>query len=53
MDGAMKFVKGDVIAGIVIAIINIVGGLVIGMMIHNMTGLKRLKSILSCRLVKV
>lgn len=30
MDGAMKFVKGDVIAGIVIAIINIVGGLIIG-----------------------
>lgn len=39
MDGAMKFVKGDVIAGIVIAIINIVGGLVIGMLIHNMPGL--------------
>ena len=31
MDGAMKFVKGDVIAGIVIAVINIVGGLIIGM----------------------
>lgn len=30
MDGAMKFVKGDVIAGIVIAIINIIGGLIIG-----------------------
>ena len=30
MDGAMKFVKGDVIAGIVIALINIVGGLIIG-----------------------
>ena len=27
MDGAMKFVKGDVIAGIVIAVINIIGGL--------------------------
>ena len=37
MDGAMKFVKGDVIAGIVIAIINIVGGLIIGMMMHNMS----------------
>ncbi|MBX2861238.1 MAG: flagellar biosynthesis protein FlhA [Vampirovibrio sp.] len=31
MDGAMKFVKGDAIAGIIITIINIVGGLAIGM----------------------
>ncbi len=31
MDGASKFVRGDAIAGIVITIINIVGGLVIGM----------------------
>ncbi len=30
MDGAMKFVKGDAIAGIIITIINIVGGLIIG-----------------------
>jgi type III secretion protein V len=30
MDGAMKFVKGDAIAGIIITVINIVGGLVIG-----------------------
>ena len=30
MDGAMKFVKGDAIAGIVIIIINILGGLTIG-----------------------
>jgi type III secretion protein V len=30
MDGAMKFVKGDAIAGIVITLINIVGGLVVG-----------------------
>lgn len=37
MDGAMKFVKGDVIAGIVIAVINIIGGLIIGVMMHNMT----------------
>ena len=40
MDGAMKFVKGDVIAGIVIAVINIVGGLIIGMVYHNMTALQ-------------
>src|SRR5499427_5600928 len=32
MDGASKFVKGDAIAGIVILLINIVGGLVIGVM---------------------
>ncbi|MCP5505740.1 MAG: type III secretion system export apparatus subunit SctV [Chlamydiales bacterium] len=49
MDGAMKFVKGDVIAGIVIAVINIVGGLIIGMMIHNMTAMQsaRIYSLLS------
>jgi type III secretion protein V len=37
MDGAMKFVKGDAIAGIVIAAINIVGGLIIGVMMHGMS----------------
>ena len=37
MDGAMKFVKGDVIAGMVIAFINIVGGLIIGTWMHGMT----------------
>ncbi|MFC2049055.1 type III secretion system export apparatus subunit SctV [Chlamydiota bacterium] len=37
MDGAMKFVKGDVIAGMVIAFINIVGGLIIGVAMHGMT----------------
>ncbi len=31
MDGASKFVRGDAIAGIVITVINIIGGLVIGM----------------------
>jgi type III secretion protein V len=30
MDGAMKFVKGDAIAGIIITVVNIVGGLAIG-----------------------
>ena len=30
MDGAMKFVKGDAVAGIVVLAVNIVGGLVIG-----------------------
>lgn len=36
MDGASKFVKGDAIAGIIILLINIVGGLVIGIMQHKM-----------------
>lgn len=37
MDGASKFVKGDAIAGIIIIIINIVGGFVIGMAQKGMT----------------
>jgi flagellar biosynthesis protein FlhA len=36
MDGASKFVKGDAIAGIVIMVINIVGGLVIGVLQQGM-----------------
>jgi len=37
MDGAMKFVKGDAIAGIIITVINILGGLIIGMAQKGMT----------------
>ncbi|HEY9051156.1 MAG TPA: flagellar biosynthesis protein FlhA [Gammaproteobacteria bacterium] len=36
MDGASKFVRGDAVAGILILIINIVGGLSIGMAQHDM-----------------
>ena len=36
MDGAMKFVKGDAMAGIIITVINIVGGLVIGVAMNGM-----------------
>ncbi|WAC67998.1 flagellar biosynthesis protein FlhA [Microbacterium sp. SL75] len=36
MDGASKFVKGDAIAGIVILVINFVGGIIIGMTMHGM-----------------
>lgn len=36
MDGASKFVKGDAIAGIVITLINIIGGFIIGMVVHGM-----------------
>src|SRR5699024_925230 len=37
MDGAMKFVKGDAICGIVIIVINLVGGFGVGMMLHGMS----------------
>jgi flagellar biosynthesis protein FlhA len=37
MDGASKFVKGDAIAGIMILAINIIGGLGIGMLQHDLT----------------
>ncbi|MEW9667651.1 flagellar biosynthesis protein FlhA [Ammoniphilus sp. 3BR4] len=36
MDGASKFVKGDAIAGIIILLINVLGGFIIGMAIHGM-----------------
>ena len=36
MDGASKFVKGDAIAGILILIINILGGLIIGIWLHGL-----------------
>ncbi|HEX4414952.1 MAG TPA: flagellar biosynthesis protein FlhA [Lacipirellulaceae bacterium] len=37
MDGASKFVRGDAIAGIIITLINIVGGLIIGMVEFHMS----------------
>ena len=37
MDGASKFVKGDAVAGLFIMLINIVGGLFIGMIQHDLT----------------
>ena len=36
MDGASKFVRGDAVAGILILLINIAGGLVVGVMQHDM-----------------
>ena len=36
MDGASKFVRGDAIAGIVIMLLNVVGGLIVGVLQHNM-----------------
>ena len=37
MDGAAKFVRGDAIAGIIIALINIIGGLIIGVLQKGMS----------------
>ena len=37
MDGASKFVKGDAVAGFLILLINIIGGLAIGMGTHGLT----------------
>ncbi len=37
MDGASKFVRGDAIAGILILVINIVGGLLVGLLQHNLS----------------
>ncbi|HEX7972729.1 MAG TPA: flagellar biosynthesis protein FlhA, partial [Thiobacillus sp.] len=37
MDGASKFVRGDAIAGILILLINIIGGLIIGLMQHDLS----------------
>ena len=37
MDGASKFIKGDAIAGIIITIINIIGGILIGYFQHDMS----------------
>ena len=37
MDGASKFVRGDAIAGILILVINIIGGLIIGVVQHGLS----------------
>ena len=36
MDGASKYVRGDAVAGILVTVINIVGGLVVGMVQHDL-----------------
>ncbi|MGR2737422.1 flagellar biosynthesis protein FlhA [Billgrantia sp. Q4P2] len=36
MDGASKFVRGDAMAGLVIMVVNVIGGLLIGMLQHGM-----------------
>lgn len=37
MDGASKFVRGDAVAGLIITLINVVGGILIGMATHGLT----------------
>ncbi|WP_248145442.1 flagellar biosynthesis protein FlhA [Microbacterium aoyamense] len=44
MDGASKFVKGDAIAGIVIVVINFVGGIIIGMVQRGMDAAEALQT---------
>jgi len=44
MDGASKFVRGDAIAGILITIINVIGGFVIGAAVNGMSLMQALKT---------
>ncbi|HUV38640.1 MAG TPA: flagellar biosynthesis protein FlhA [Planctomycetota bacterium] len=44
MDGASKYVRGDAIAGILITLINIIGGLIIGMLQYKFTFEQALKT---------
>jgi flagellar biosynthesis protein FlhA len=43
MDGASKFVRGDAIAGILIMVINVIGGLLVGVLQHGMSWAMRRK----------
>jgi flagellar biosynthesis protein FlhA len=36
MDGASKYVRGDAVAGIMVTVINVIGGLIVGMLQHDM-----------------
>ena len=44
MDGAMKFVKGDAIAGLIIVAVNLLGGILIGTMQRGMTAAEAAKN---------
>ncbi|MEW6447620.1 MAG: flagellar biosynthesis protein FlhA [Bacillota bacterium] len=44
MDGATKFIRGDAIAGLVIVAINIIGGLIIGLVIMRMDVMEALRT---------
>lgn len=45
MDGASKFVRGDAIAGLMIMVLNVVGGLLVGVVQHGMELGRRRKAI--------
>ena len=44
MDGAGKFIRGDAVAGLIITVINIVGGIVLGVVLRNMSPTQALES---------
>jgi len=44
MDGASKFVQGDTIAGVIVVVVNILGGFVIGMLMHSMDAMQALQT---------
>ena len=44
MDGASKFVRGDAIAGILITLINIIGGFIIGMVMQGLSATESLRT---------
>ncbi|MGZ3157922.1 MAG: flagellar biosynthesis protein FlhA [Burkholderiaceae bacterium] len=44
MDGASKYVRGDAVAGIIVTVINVIGGLVVGMVQHDLDFSSALKN---------
>jgi flagellar biosynthesis protein FlhA len=44
MDGASKYVRGDAVAGIVVTVVNIIGGLIVGMIQHDLDFASALKN---------
>jgi flagellar biosynthesis protein FlhA len=44
MDGASKYVRGDAVAGILVTLINVIGGLLVGMIQHDMPFAEALKN---------
>ncbi|ODN30910.1 flagellar biosynthesis protein FlhA [Fervidobacterium thailandense] len=46
MDGASKFVRGDAIASIIITLVNSIGGIIIGLLMHRMSASEAAKTFL-------
>ncbi|MBC7502940.1 MAG: flagellar biosynthesis protein FlhA [Herminiimonas sp.] len=44
MDGASKYVRGDAIAGIIVTVVNIIGGLLVGLLQHDLSFATALKN---------